>query len=206
MVSDLNSLGREHSSAKDVKFKDSLTKLQNILIALQAFEGNQHKKLNYEKLCAYLKLSTQEASDLLSVIFEFQKLFKHTFRQHRLQTKIISGNSYMVAVPDPSSPAIPSRIRITYENAKLLSDITYTFKHVNRGKGFNVDLATTDLLKNMKVLQKAHPYFFLKNGNNLTYPSELGLALGENILSYHKTHKKLSDMHINHYHIIFEEE
>jgi hypothetical protein len=95
---------------------------------------------------------------------------------------------------------------MNHSSAQLLSDVTYTFKHVNRGKGFNLKFTNTQLLKNIKTLKAIYPYLFFENGNNLTYPSEMGLLLGEAILSYSKTHKKLTDIKLNHSLITFEED
>ena len=206
MVSDRNVKEGDHGKLYQEKQKESFTKIYSILKALEAFKGNYHKKFNYEKLSKYLELSIQETNDTISLILKFQKLFKQIFLGHHLEKKFVNGALYLIAHKDVTHPLIPHQINMTHANAKLFSDITYTFKHVNRGKGFNLKLVNTELLRNIKILKKAYPYFFTENGNNLTYPSEMGLLLGEKILSYHKTHKTLSDIELHQTRIIFEGE
>ncbi len=206
MVSDLNAHESVNRKAIRLDEKKALTTLNNILKALEAFHGNYHKKLNYERLAEYLKLSDQDANNILTLVLKFQKLFKNTFKHHQLQRKIVNGAIYLIADKDDTRPIIPKQIHMTHSSAQLLSDVTYTFKHVNRGKGFNLKFTNTKLLKNMKTLKANYPYLFTENGNNLTYPSEMGLLLGETILSYSKTHKKLTDIELNNSLITFEED
>jgi len=206
MVSDLNAQKSVNRKSKRLDEKKVLNTLNNILKALEAFEGNYHKKLNYEKLSEYLKLSTPDANNILTLVLKFQKIFKNTFKHHQLQRKIVNGAIYLIADKDNTCPLIPKQIHMTRSSAKLLSDVTYTFKHVNRGKGFNLKFINTELLKNIKKLKATYPYLFMENGNNLTYPSEMGLLLGEAIFSYSKTHKKLTDIKLNHSLITFEED
>ncbi len=206
MVSDANVHESVNRKAKRLDRRETLSALNNVLKALEAFEGNYHKKLNYEKLAEYLKLSTQDANKILTLVLKFQKLFKNNFKYHRLKRKIVNGAIYLIADKDDTTPLIPKQIQMTQSSAKLFSDITYTFKYVNRGKGFNLKFINNELLKNMKTLKTTYPYLFTENGNNLTYPSEMGLLLGETILSYRKTHKKLTDIELNHSLIIFEED
>ncbi len=206
MVSDQNVHESDHGKRHEGQRKESFTKVYSILKALEAFEGNYHKKLNYEKLAKYLELSTQDANDIISLILKFQKLFKQIFLGHHLEKKFVNGALYLTAHKDDTRTLIPHQINMTHTNAKLFSDITYTFKHVTRGKGFNLKLANTELLRNIKILKMTFPYLFIENGNNLTYPSEIGLLLGEKILSYRKTHKTLSDIQLHQTRIIIEGE
>jgi len=206
MVSDLNVDENINRKAIRLDEKKAITTLNNVIKALEAFEGNYHKKLNYEKLTEYLKLSDQDANNILTIIFKFQKLFKRTFKHHQIQRKIVNGAIYLIANKDDKTPIIPKQIHMTHSRARLLSDVTYTFKHVNRGKGFNLKFANTELLKNIKTLKATYPYLFMENGNNLTYPSEMGLLLGEAILSYSKIHKKLTEIELNNSLITFEED
>jgi len=206
MVSDLNVDENINRKAIRLDEKKAITTLNNVIKALEAFEGNYHKKLNYEKLTEYLKLSDQDANNILTLIFKFQKLFKRTFKHHQIQRKIVNGAIYLIANKDDKTPIIPKQIHMTHSRARLLSDVTYTFKHVNRGKGFNLKFANTELLKNIKTLKATYPYLFMENGNNLTYPSEMGLLLGEAILSYSKIHKKLTEIELNNSLITFEED
>ena len=196
----------DHGKIYQGQQEESFTKIYSILKALEAFEGNYHKKLNYEKLAKYLELSTQDANNIISLILKFQKIFKQIFLEYHLDKKFVNGALYLIAHKDNARPLIPQQINMTHTNAKLFSDITYTFKHVNRGKGFNLKLANTELLRNIKMLKMAYPYLFTENGNNLTYPSEIGLLLGEKILSYRKTHKTLSNIELHQTRIIFEGE
>ena len=206
MVSDLNAHESDNRKAIRLDEKNMFTVLNNMLKALEAFDGNYHKKLNYEKLAEYLKLSDQDANNALTLIFKFQKVFKTTFKHHQIQRKIVNGAIYLIADKDNTCPLIPKQIHMTPTAAKLLSDITYTFKHINRGKGFNLKFTNIELLKNIKTLKATYSYLFMENGNNLTYLSEMGLLLGETILSYSKTHKKLTDIELNNSLITFEED
>ena len=206
MVSDLSTHESVNRKAIRLDEKKVLNTLNNILKALEAFEGNYHKKLNYEKLSEYLKLSTPNANNILTLVLKFQKIFKTTFKHHQLQRKIVNGAIYLIADKDDKTPLIPKQIHITPSSAQLLSDVTYTFKHINRGKGFNLKFTNTELLKNIKTLKATYPYLFMENGNNLTYPSEMGLLLGETILSYSKIHKKLTEIKLNNSLITFEED
>jgi len=206
MVSDLNAHESVNRKAIRLDEKKAIATLNNVIKALEAFEGNYHKKLNYEKLVEYLKLSTQDANNILTLVLKFQKIFKTTFKHHQLERKIVNGAIYLIADKDDKTPIIPKQIHLTKSSAQLLSDVTYTFKHVNRGKGFNLKFTNTQLLKSIKALKATYPYLFIENGNNLTYPSEMGLLLGERILSYSKTHKKLNDIKLKNSLITFEED
>ena len=67
---------------------------------------------------------------------------------------------------------------------------------MKRGKGFDVHTNGTDLLKNVKELCDFYPYCFQEQKNGLIYPSEFGLKLGEIILSYKKSNKKIEKIEI----------
>jgi len=133
MVSDLNAHESVNRKAIRLDEKKAIATLNNVIKALEAFEGNYHKKLNYEKLVEYLKLSTQDANNILTLVLKFQKIFKTTFKHHQLERKIVNGAIYLIADKDDKTPIIPKQIHLTKSSAQLLSDVTYTFKHVNRG-------------------------------------------------------------------------
>ncbi|MHA2220103.1 MAG: hypothetical protein ACXACY_29815, partial [Candidatus Hodarchaeales archaeon] len=100
--------------------------------------------------------------------------------------------------------SIPTKIRITPKHLNLLSDAIYMFKYVERGKGFDIKTNGSELLSSLKHLLEYHPYLFFANENGLIYPSELGLKLGELILSYKKGNKKVDIVELNEYTIIVE--
>jgi len=74
----------------------------------------------------------------------------------------------------------------------------YSFKKIRRGVGFDLSSQTN----NERILQlfEEHPYFFFKNGNDLYYPSQLALSLGQKLLMYKKSRRpfhELKDLKVN---------
>ena len=202
MVSDLHSSESCNGKSKRLTSNELFTKLSEVLKALEAFKNNYHKRLNVSLLARYLKLSNEDVDKIIVLILEFQRIFKSTLKDYHLKKKIIDSQIYFIT--EKEYEEIPKEVHMNQSHAKLLSDVIYTFKHVNRGKGFNLKFANTELLRNIKMLKNMYPYFFRVNGNNLTYPSEAGLRLGDIIISYTKTHKKLNDIKVENSHIIFE--
>ena len=77
------------------------------------------------------------------------------------------------------------------------------FKFVNRGKGFDISEGETELLDNLKELKDTHPYLF--EGNGITYPTKLGLQLGDLIISYNKCNRHIKNLTIDNYTFTVEE-
>ena len=185
----------DKSTRTEFTKKEKLRVLHQIIEVLSKFSDNYEKRLNFDKLAQYLRLSSSEADDLLSLILNFQDLFTQTFKGYRLQKKIIDNHLYLLPEKDTSLGPIPKKLRIQKTECNLLSDIIYLFKHVKKGKGFDVDTNGTDLLSNIKQLCEYYPFLFQRQ-NGFLYPSEFGLKLGELLLSYKKSNKTVDILQV----------
>ncbi|MFX1588957.1 MAG: hypothetical protein ACFFC1_12435 [Promethearchaeota archaeon] len=165
--------------------------LHQILEVLRKFAQNYDKRLNFSKFAQFLKLTLFELEAVIQVLLEFQELFETTFNKYALRKIIINSKVYLTTEKIRSFSIIPSKIRMPKSHINMFNDIIYFFKHVKRGKGFNLYENGTDLLKNVKELCDYYPYFFQEQNNRLIYPSEFGLKLGELILSYNKSNKNI---------------
>lgn len=183
--------------------------INQIINAIGEFEGHYDKKFNFSKLTKLLKIPTSEVNYIISLILNFQDKFERVFNEYKLEKREINDQIYLIT-EKKLSPMIKKTFNNTTTNiniekslskahSNLLSDIIYVFKHVERGKGINLSDKNTELLKNVKELYQTHPYLFQKNGNNLLYPSNVALKLGDTILSYRKSGKKVTTMKINNY-------
>jgi len=186
-----------------------LRKLHQILSALGEFKNRYHKKLNFSKLVDFLKLDDADKDELIYLILRFQKQFDEVFKDHILEKKIIGGHTYLVSEKKPHTYKekillIPNTVRLDNKDSKILSDVIYLFKFVRRGKGFDLEESTTDLVKNVKLLKQEHPYFFIKNGNNLVYPSQIAVELGNMIQAYNKSNKLLKTITLHKCNFLFE--
>lgn len=181
---------------KNSKITKAITRVAKVL---EKFKDNYEKRLNFTKLTHLLNLNPSEADQIIAFVLTFQELFLNTFDAYFIKKEIRDNQIFLVAEPKRNNHCIPKKIKLSYEDFNLLSDIVYMFKFVKRGKGFDVKTNGTELLSNIKELWNYHPYFFEKHKNGL-YPSKLGLKLGELILSYKKSGKKIEfitiDKHI----------
>ncbi|MFW9822598.1 MAG: hypothetical protein ACFFE4_06670 [Candidatus Thorarchaeota archaeon] len=184
--------------------KNSINKYLNILKKtikiLENFETRYEKRLNVSKLAQNLNLTSSEIDTVLTTLLTFQDLFTNTFKHYIIKRKIIDNEIFLITSPKLNS-GIPKKIKLSYNDYNLLSDIIYIFKFVKRGNGFNVAANGTELISNIKDLWNYHPYLFEEFENGLTYPSEFGLKLGELILSYKKSGKVIEEISVNN-HII----
>lgn len=186
-----------------------LKKLHQMVNALGEFKNRYDKKLNFSKLIKFLKLNDGNTEEIVYLILRFQEQFTEIFKDHTLRRKIISGQTYLVPEKKLHNYKekillIPETVRVCKKDSKTLSDVTYLFMYVRRGKGFDLDENTTDLIKNIKLLRQKHPYFFIKNGNNLIYPSQVALELGNRIQTYHKGNKLLKTITLHKCNFLFE--
>jgi len=179
------------SSNVDFSNKNLLLVLDQILDVLSKFANNYDKKLNFSKFANYLKLNPSEVEEIISLLLNFQELYENTFKQYSLKKKIENGQIYLITEKIQKLSLIPSKIRMSQSHVNIFNDIIYYFKHVKRGKGFDVLNNNTDLLKNVKELCNYYPFCFQERKTGLIYPSEFGLKLGELILSYKKSNKSL---------------
>ncbi|MFX1395151.1 MAG: hypothetical protein ACFFAH_16505 [Promethearchaeota archaeon] len=188
--------------------------INQIINAIGEFEGHYDKKFNFSKLTKLLKIPASEINHIISLILNFQDKFERVFSEYKLKKKEINGQIYFIT-EKKASPMTNKTLEnnntttvieksLSKAHSNLLNDIIYVFKHIERGKGFNLSDKTTELLRNVKELYRIHPYLFQKNGNNLLYPSDIALKLGDAILSYMKSGKNINTMTINNYNFIID--
>ena len=170
--------------------------LHQILEVLSKFADNYNKKLNFSKFADYLKLNPSEVEWIISLLLSFQELYEGTFKEYSLKKKIENGQIYLTTEKIQKLNMIPRKIRMSQFHFNTFNDIIYYFKHVKRGKGFDVLSNVTDLLKNAKELCDYYPYYFQEQKTGLIYPSEFGLKLGELMLSYKKSNKNIEKIEL----------
>ena len=178
--------------------------IPRVVKILEKFADNYGKRFNLTKLAQYLNLSPSEIDELIKLILKFQDLFQGTFKTHTIKKRIIDNQLFLITEPKRLSHSIPAKIKLSKSNFNLLSDIIYIFKFVKRGKGFDIKANGSELLSNIKELWNFYPYFFEVNENELIYPSEFGLKLGELILSYKKSGKIIESMRLDKHIIMVE--
>ncbi|MFX1279870.1 MAG: hypothetical protein ACFFA3_10670 [Promethearchaeota archaeon] len=177
-------------SLDQIKSNQKLRLLHQFIDVLEKFSEGYEKRLNFEKLAQFLKLSSSEADELLSLLLRFQDLFIHIMDGYMLEKKIINNQVYLIPEKNPTLSSIPRKLRMKKVDTNLLSDIIYLFKFVKKGKGFDVDTNGTDLLSNVKNLCNYYPFLFLRQ-NGVLYPSEFAQKLGALLLSYKKSNKTI---------------
>lgn len=187
------------SSKTNGKFLNLFLRIMKIL---KKFEDSYQKRLNFTKLAQYLHLTPSDVGEVIGLILQFQELFSNTFDSYIVKKKIIDNQIFLITEPKVPSNIIPKKIRLSVESLNLLSDITYMFKFVKRGKGFDVKANGTELLSNIKELWNYYPYLFEVNTNGLMYPSAFGLKLGELILSYKKSGKFMESFSLDNHNIM----
>lgn len=192
----------QSSSNVDFSNMNLLQVLHQILEILSKFAKNYDKKLNFSKFASYFKLNPSEIEKIISLLLSFQELYENTFRQYLLRKKINNNQVYLVTEKSQRLGIIPKKIRMTQSHINQFNDIIYYFEKVKRGKGFDVQTNSTDLLKNVKELCDFYPYCFQKQKTGLIYPSEFGLKLGELVTSYKKSNKKIEKIEIEDTQII----
>ena len=187
LSSDLTKL----SSSNGTQFSKFLQIFEQILDILKDFEDNYEKKLNFTRLVKLLNIPDVYINDLASLLFKAENIFKSVFKDHYLKKRKGNNTLYLIA-----EKQIPSEIIFTSAQINVFSDLIYTFRHVKRGKGFDVSQNGTDLLSNLNSLKSEHPYIFEKKDNGLIYPTSFGMKLGDLIISYNKGSKKIHELTI----------
>ncbi len=191
-------------------FNSILRKFHQIINALGEFKDRYDKKFNFSKLLEHLRIPSTEVDDLIYFILKMQKQFNTIFKDYELKKKIINRQIYLVS--EKKKPVlhrqdniifVPENVKLSKEQAKWLSDIIYLFKFVQKGKGFDLKNShAPELLKNLKNLKEQHPYLFIKNRNDLTYPTEIALELGSQILSYSKSNKPINNLRVKEFNFV----
>ncbi|MHA1844906.1 MAG: hypothetical protein ACTSWE_11650 [Promethearchaeota archaeon] len=178
-------------------------KLHEILDVLEKFKYNKGKKLNLNKLASSLQIPSNLLPKIAYLLVRFQEVF-NSLEEHELELEN-QGNNYYFSLKEKTLPARnknlfppPKRIVLTEDEANILNDMVYSFKKIHRGVGFDLSSQTNN--KRILQLYETHPYFFFKNGNDLYYPSQLALALGQKLLTYKKSRRpfyELNDLNVN---------
>jgi hypothetical protein len=206
-----NGSSKDRADHHPYEIKYTISLINKALDTLTEFKNKYDKKLNCSKLAKYLNVSESEIYELIKLILNFQKIFRNTFEQHRINKKIENNQYYLITQrikrsinQSENSFHESKKIYLNKSEMNAFSDFTYAFKYVKRGKGFELENNENHLFQNLKNLYHDHPYLFRKNGNNLVYPSEIGLKLGELILSYNKCNKNIQKIKLENYNFIFE--
>lgn len=187
------------SSEERIQFRKVCQIVDQIINILNEFQGKYHKKFNFSKLIHLLNIPESESFELLNLIFRFQDLFETVFKQYQIRSRREGNTTYLIT-KRKDEYLTPVRIQLSNRHTKFFNDLIYTFKSINRGKGF--DIANTndvEFLNNLEHLRSEHPYLFQSNGNGLIYPSKIGLDLGNLIISYNKSNQKVDTFKIQNY-------
>jgi len=168
-----------------------------MLIALKSFEGQYEKRFNFSKLASYLRLSENDARTFLNFLLGMQdefKEFSRVFKERDLSVKQEGGTTFLKA--SKIYTEIPKTIMLKKEQVGWLSDLIFAFQHVKKGKVFDIKNKDTELIKHLRLLMDDHPYFFVKKGSDLIYPSRLASELGRMLLTYKKLNKRLDTIEL----------
>ena len=188
-----------------VQFQRTLQIINQTIESLGNFEDNYDKKFNFSELARRLNIPNTEIDEFIYLILNFQEKFENVFLTYRLKKKIENGTIYLT-VEKREIDSIPIRppeiITFSPSQVQLLNDIIYTFKHVKRGKGFDIAKNGTELSSNLKQLNSEHPYLFEIKSNGLIYPSLFGSKLGDLIISYNKGNKELTEITIDNHKVL----
>ena len=180
------------------QFRDFVHIFNQIIEILKEFQKNYDKKLNITKLTKFLNIPHSEEEEVLTLLLKFQELFEDVFCEYRIKKKRENNIVYLVA-KNKFDRIDRIHKSLSSTHIKLINDIIYTFKNINRGKGFDIKKTETGLLQNLKQLCSEHPYLFESNGNGMIYPSKLGLRLGDQIISYNKSNQRINSFTIQNY-------
>ena len=187
------------------QFQRTLQIINQTIESLGKFEGNYDKKFNFSELVRRLNIPNTEVDEFIYLLLNFQEKFESVFLTYRLKKKIENGTIYLT-VEKREIDSIPIRppeiITFSPSQIQLLNDIIYTFKHVKRGKGFDIAKNGTELSSNLKQLRSEHPYLFETKSNGLIYPSPFGSKLGGLIISYNKGNRELTEITIDNHKVL----
>lgn len=185
--------------AQSVKIKQ----FHQLISALERFQTRKSSKFSLEKLTAYLQLSEEELTEILEVVFRFQKLFSTVFGDYYLFKKCINKKSYLVLKLKSELNSLitdePKEIEISQNQVRALNDIIYYFQHIKIGKGFDIKQNSTELSKKVIELKRSHPYFFEYRGNGLVYPSKFAIETGKLISFHNKSKKEIKTLAVEDY-------
>lgn len=180
------------------QFRKIIRVLNQIVDYLEKFEDHYDKKFNFSKLAELLNIPSSEVDGVIYLLLNFQEKFETVFKKYQLQKYRTDNQVYLITEKrhEYETNPIPNTIEISNSHIALLNDIIYVFKHIKRGKGFDIVRNGSELLGKVKQLKEVHPYLFESNGSGVVYPSKLGLKLGETIISYNKSNRALEKVTI----------
>lgn len=183
------------------QFHKVLKVLNQIVDYLGKFEKYYDRNFNFSKLVKLLRIPQSQTDDIIHLLLNFQEKFENVFTKYKIRRYLMNNQAYLIAEKKVKSEVIdaPLIIEISSSHIELLNDIIYIFKHIKRGNGFDIVKNGSELLAKVKKLRDTHPYLFETKGNGIVYPSELGLKLGELIISYNKSNKKIQTVNIGNH-------
>jgi hypothetical protein len=197
LTSDMNSAGHYNKE----QFQKTLKVINQIVDYLARFESHYDKKFNFSKLVKLLNIPQSQTDDLIYLLLNFQEKFQNVFNKYKLKKYLANNQVYLITEREDKYEKIdaPQEIQISSSHIELLNDIIYIFKHVKRGNGFDIVKNGSELLAKVKKLRDTHPYLFETKGNGIVYPSELGLKLGEIIISFNKSNKRIQTINVGNH-------
>ncbi|MFX0005443.1 MAG: hypothetical protein ACFFA7_06230 [Promethearchaeota archaeon] len=197
LTSDLNSA--RHYNIE--QFQKILKVINQIVDYLAKFENHYDRKFNFTKLIKLLNIPLSQTDGIIYLLLNFQEKFENVFNEYRIKKYLANNHVYLKTERKNEYEKIdaPQVVQISSAHIELLNDITYIFKHVKRGNGFDIIKNGSELLAKVKKLRDTHPYLFETKGNGVVYPSELGLKLGEIIISYSKSNKKIQTIDVGNH-------
>jgi hypothetical protein len=197
LTSDTNSAGLYNKE----QFQKVLKVINQIVDYLAGFENHYDRKFNFSKLVKLLKIPHSQTDDIIYLLLNFQEKFENVFKKYKIRKFPANNQVYLITERKDEYKEIeaPPTIEISSSHIELLNDIIYIFKHVKRGNGFDIVKNGSELLTKVKELRDTHPYLFETKGNGVVYPSELGLKLGELIISYNKSNQKIQTISIGNH-------
>ena len=205
LTSNMNSAGHYNTE----QFQKILKVINQIVDYLAEFENHYDRKFNFSKLIKLLNIPLSQTDDLIHLLLNFQEKFENVFNKYRIKKFLANNHVYLTTERKNEYEKIdaPQIVQISSTHIELLNDIIYIFKHVKRGNGFDIVKNGSELLAKVKKLRDKHPYLFDTKGNGIVYPSELGLKLGEIIISYNKSNKKIQTIDVeNHKFMVSKDE
>ncbi len=92
---------------------------------------------------------------------------------------------------------IPEEMKLSGTDLKFLSDSTYAFLKVRRGRGFDLARETTKLATALRDLNLKYAFLFFQGENGLWYYSRFALQLGEIVRAYSNSNIPYCEFTIN---------
>lgn len=176
-----------------------ISTLNSLIEVLVRFKEQESLRINISKLQNHLEIKNELEMDvLINLIFRFQDLFLSKLGANSLVKVFDKGDQY-ICLRKRDGVNYTNEIYMKKNHIKVLSDIIYSFTHVNIGKGFSLKLNGSELSKKLKLLYKIHPYFFEQRGNGHFYPTKLAIDTGMLVQSYNRSNRETTQLTIDDY-------